>query len=170
MPFGYLEFSRAIGRDLCPPAHVCMRARAAAGGGGRPAGAGAGAGTGPGSGSGPGPGLGLGSGSLPGLIFFESGLAGMDCKHTRSATRTGSAPLRIQSARQQTAPRLLGCQQLRLLGCQQTRLLGLKGATFHWVRTRWPLLERYIKRSDLSIEDTPTPRANNSLSLFLSKF
>ena len=40
MPFGYLEFSRAIGRDLCPH----MRARAAAGGGGRPAGAGAGPG------------------------------------------------------------------------------------------------------------------------------
>ena len=83
MPFGYLEFSRAIGRDLCPPARVCVRARAAAGGG-----AGAAAGVGAGAG--------LGSGSLPGLVLFESGLAGMDCKHTR----TGPAPLRILSARQ----------------------------------------------------------------------
>ena len=54
MPFGYLEFSRAIGRELCP--HV--RARAAAGGGGRPAGSGSGSGL----------------GSLPGLVLFESGL------------------------------------------------------------------------------------------------
>ena len=73
MPFGYLEFSRAIGREPCP----IMRARAAAGGGGRPA---------PAPGSGPGPGLGLGLGSLPGLVLFESGLKGMG--------RTRSDPLR----------------------------------------------------------------------------
>ena len=89
MPFGYLEFSRAIGRDLCPPARVCVRARTAAGGG-RPAGAGAGHGLGAGSVS--------GSGSLPGLVLFESGLAGMDCKHTRSApdpNRPPTRPLRV---------------------------------------------------------------------------
>ena len=82
------------------PAHACARAPPLAAAG-RPAPV-------PGSGLG----LGLGSGSLPGLVLFESGLAGMDCKHTRSATRTGPASLRIQSARQQTAPRLLDCQQL----------------------------------------------------------
>ena len=54
MPFGYLEFSRAIGRDVCPPARVCVRARAAAGGGGgRPA---------PVTGSGSGSGFGFGFG------------------------------------------------------------------------------------------------------------
>ena len=53
-------------------AHACMRARAP------PLAAATGAG--PGS----------GSGSLPGLVFFESG---MGCEHTRSATRTRPAPL-----------------------------------------------------------------------------
>ena len=81
-------------------AHACARARAAAGGG-RPAGAGAGSG----AGSGPGPGLGLGLGSLPGLVLFEPGVAGMGY----SATRTKPDPLqpangcpreRIQTVRQ----------------------------------------------------------------------
>ena len=72
MPFGYLEFSRAIGRKPC--------ARADAGG--PPAGSG----TGTGTGSGP------GSGSLPGLVLFESGLTGMGCEHTRSAIRTAPPP------------------------------------------------------------------------------
>ena len=40
----------------------------------------------------PGPGLGSGSGSLPGLVLFESGLTGMGCEHTRSATRTRPRP------------------------------------------------------------------------------
>ena len=65
MPFGYLEFSRAKRRELCPHMQACMRTRAAAGGGG---------GGGHGSGSGSGSGLSLGSGSLPGLVLFESGL------------------------------------------------------------------------------------------------
>ena len=60
MPFGYLEFSRAIGRDLCP----CMRARRRWRR--RPAGRRLGLGLGLG--------LGSGSGSLPGLVLFESGL------------------------------------------------------------------------------------------------
>ena len=52
------------------PAHTSVRARARRRWRRRrPAGAGAG----------PGSGLGLGSGSLPGLVLFESGLAGMDC-------------------------------------------------------------------------------------------
>ena len=38
----------------------------------------------------PGSGSGSGSGSLPGLVLFESGLAGMGC----STTRTRPAPLR----------------------------------------------------------------------------
>ena len=63
MPFGYLEFSRAIGRNH---ARTCARRRWRRRR--RPAGAGAG----PGSGSGSG--LGLGSGSLPGLVLFELGL------------------------------------------------------------------------------------------------
>ena len=97
-----------------------MHTRAAAGGGG--------AGARPGSG--PGPGLGLGSGSVPGLVLFESGLTGMGCEHTRSATRTRPAPLS-------------GSKLLRLLDNQQVRLLGRTVATFRWVQTRWPLLERY---------------------------
>ena len=48
----------------------------------------------PGSGPGPGP------GSLPGLILFESGLR-VWVASIRSTTRTGPAPLRIQTARQQ---------------------------------------------------------------------
>ena len=55
MPFGYLEFSRAIRGKPCP--HV--RARVA-GCGGRPAGAASGS----------------GSGSLPGPVLFEPGLTG----------------------------------------------------------------------------------------------
>ena len=73
MPFGYLEFSRAIGRKPCPH----MRTRSpplAAAAGGRPVQV---PGSGSGSGSGPGPGPGLGSGSLPGLVLFEPGLTGM---------------------------------------------------------------------------------------------
>ena len=73
MPFGYLEFSRAKGG----------RARAAAGGG-RPAPAPV-----PVPGPGPGLGLGLGLGSLPGLVLFEPGVAGMGY----SATRTKPDPL-----------------------------------------------------------------------------
>ena len=74
VPFGYLKFSRAIGRIPCPHAR-----------------AGAGAGAGPGSGSGPG--LGSGSGSLPGLVLFELGLTGMGyAKHTRPAIRIRTAP------------------------------------------------------------------------------
>ena len=58
--------------------HVRTCARAAAGGG-RP---------------GPGPGLGLGS--LPGLVLFESGLAGKDCKHTRTGSNPpANRPLRV---------------------------------------------------------------------------
>ena len=92
MPFGYLEFSRAIGREPCPH----MRTRAAAGGGGRPA---------PALGSGSGPSL--GSGSLPGLVLFESGLTGMGyAKHTRSDIRIRTGPPTDQ----------LDSQQLRLLG------------------------------------------------------
>ena len=59
------------------PAHAGMRARAAAGGG-RPV-------PGSGSGLGLGPGLGLGLGSLPGLVLFEPGVAGMGYSATRSA-------------------------------------------------------------------------------------
>ena len=65
MPFGYLEFSRAIGRKPC--SH--MRTYA-----------GAGAGPGTGSGTGSGSGLGLGAGSLPSLVLFELGLMGMGCE------------------------------------------------------------------------------------------
>ena len=164
MPFGYLKFSRAIGRDLCPPAHVYMRA--AAGGGGRPAPV-------PGSGSGSGLGLGSGSSSLPGLVLFESGLAGMSC----SATRTRPAPLRPAnrpaplSGSEPIRQRLrtsLDYQRLRTnwtaKGCNSS---DRTVASFRWVRTCWSLLERYIKRSHLSIE---THQVNNSLSLFLSEF
>ena len=63
MPFGYLEFSRAIGRIPCP--HMRTHAPALAAAAGRP-------------GSSPGPGLGSGSGSLPGPVLFETGLTGMD--------------------------------------------------------------------------------------------
>ena len=73
-----------------PHVYACARG----GGGGRPAPVPV-----PGSGSGPGPGLSLssgsGSGSLPGLVLFESGLTGMGCEHTRSATRTRPAPLSV---------------------------------------------------------------------------
>ena len=68
-------------------ARTCRHARAraaAGGGGGRPAGAGDGAGPGP--------------GSLPGLVLFESGLAGMGC----------SAPLPKPPARQRMSENRLG--------------------------------------------------------------
>ena len=61
------------------PARTCVHARAppaAAAGRLAPA---------PVPSSGPGLGSGLGSGSLPGLILFESGLAGMGCSATRTA-------------------------------------------------------------------------------------
>ena len=129
MPFGYLEFSRAIGREPCP----IMRARAAAGGGGggRPAPAPV-----------PGPGrarvlvlvlvLGLGLGSLPGLVLFESGLKGMGRypNQTRSAPPTD--PLRCQVSnrsanRCQTSWTANGCEPVglptdaNLLDCQRLR-------------------------------------------------
>ena len=77
MPFGYLEFSRAIGRELCP--HMHARAAAGCGGGSRPAGTGAG----------PGP------GSLPGLVLFESDLTGMGCEHTRSTPDPNRPPTAV---------------------------------------------------------------------------
>ena len=44
----------------------------------------------------PGSGSGSGSGSLPGLVLFESGLAGMDCKHTRTGSNPpANRPLRV---------------------------------------------------------------------------
>ena len=61
VPFGYLEFSRAIGRKPCPH----MRTSAP-----------------------PAPVPVPGSGSLPGLVLFEPGLTGMGyADHTRSAIR-----------------------------------------------------------------------------------
>ena len=137
MPFGYLEFSRAIGREPCP----IMRARAAAGGGGggRPV---------------PVP------GSLPGLVLFESGLKGMGRypNQTRSAVRFRTdLPTGVRPVGRPMVANLLDCQRLQ---------------PFVWVRTCWPLLECYIKHSNLSIEKhtTNTPRANNSLSLSLSLY
>ena len=80
MPFGYLEFSRAIGREPCP----LMRAPPLAAAAGRPV---------PGLGSGPVLISGSGSGSLPGLVLFESGLTGMGyAKHTRSAIQIRTGP------------------------------------------------------------------------------
>ena len=77
MPFGYLEFSRAIGRKPYP--HMRTRAPPLA------------PGLGPGSGSGSG--LGEGAGSLPGLVLFKLGLTSMGyAEHTRSAIRIRTAP------------------------------------------------------------------------------
>ena len=83
MPFGYLEFSRAKRRELCP--HMQARARAAAGGGR------------------PGPGRdGFGFGFLPCLVLFESGLKGMGHSGSepdplRSATRSTPDPNRLRT-------------------------------------------------------------------------
>ena len=107
------------------PAHAGIRARASAG-------VGAGPGSGPGS----------GSGSLPGLVLFESGLAGMGC----SATRTRPAPLRYPN-------RLLANgSEPPANGCLKTVwAVGPNGcdgsvrtvATVEIWRTRKPLPERY---------------------------
>ena len=74
VPFGYLEFSRAIGRIPCP--HMRTHApplAVAASAGARP-------------GSGPGPGL--GAGALPVPVLFDPGLTGMGyADPTRSAIR-----------------------------------------------------------------------------------
>ena len=108
MPFGYLEFSRAKRRELCPHMQACARAPPLAAGGGRPV-------------------PGWGWVRVPYLAwFFLNQVSRYDPKQTRSAPELD----RTRSARQQTAPRHLDCQQLRLLGCQQTRLLGRKVATF----------------------------------------
>ena len=138
MPFGYLEFSRAIERDLCPPAHVCMRACA-------PPLAAAAAGAGPGSGPGSGSGSGLGLGSLPGLVLFESGLKGMG----RSATRTRPAP-RPDPLSGSKAP--VGQPTGATVGSNRCNGSDRTVATFRWVRTCWPLLERYILSLFLSSE------------------
>ena len=92
--------------------------------------AGAGAGAGPGSDSGSGSaaagaGRGSGSGSLPGLVLFESGLTGMGyAKHTRSAIQIRIAPVAT-------------------VGSNHCNGSDRAVATFRWVWTRWPLLERY---------------------------
>ena len=78
-------------------------------------GLGLGRGLGTGTGSGSGSESGSGSGSLPGLVLFESGLTGMGCAHTRSATRTRPAPL-------------FGSKLLQL-DSQQSHLLGRTVAT-----------------------------------------
>ena len=80
VPFGYLEFSRAIGRKPCPHARF-------AGGAGWPAGAGASAG------SGSGPGLGLVRVPYPVRFNAIPGLTGVGyAEHTRSAIRIRTAP------------------------------------------------------------------------------
>ena len=99
---------------------------------------------GPDSGSG----LGLGSGSLPGLVLFESGLTGMGCEHTRSAIRTGppTDPLRYPDPNcpaNGPALRLLGQPTVAIVGSNHCNGSDRTVATFRWVRTRWPLLERY---------------------------
>ena len=144
MPFGYLEFSRAIGREPCPlmrapPAGRC-RCRA-------------------------GLGSGSGSGSLPGLILFESGLR-VWVASIRSTTRTRPAPL-SGSERLRTSWTANGCEPVglpKVANQLDGQRLGRKVAPFRWVQICWPLLERYIKRSDLSIQKTNTKR-NLSLSL-----
>ena len=127
MPFGYLEFSRAKRRELCPHMQACARAAAAAAGRPTPA---------------PVPGLGLGSGSgsgsLPGLVLFESGLAGMGC----------SAPLPKPPARQRIRTARQRMSENRLDGWTVVQLGGCDGsvrtvATIEIWRTRKPLPERY---------------------------
>ena len=104
-----------------------------------------------GAGAGPGSGLGSGSGSLPGLVLFESGLTGMGCEHTRSATRARPAPLRIQ-----TAP--VGQPTIATVGSNRCNGSDRTVTTFRWVRTRWPL--------QFLILNTPTQQTRKfSLSL-----
>ena len=160
MPFGYLEFSRAKRRDLCP--HVRAPPLAAAG-------------RRSGSGSGSGSGLGLGLGSLPGLVLFESGPKGplpptvanlLDCQRlrTRPAPANGCVPVGLPTVANQP----VDCQRLQTNwtanshDCWVERL-----QSFVWVRTCWPLLEGYIKGSKFSIKHTTTtPNFRiNSLSL-----
>ena len=137
MPFGYLEFSRAIGRELCPHMRVrrrrrrCRcRARARA------------------------------RARVwvwvwvryPAWFFFELGLTGMGCEHTRSATRTRPAPLRIRTA-------LVGQPTVATVGSNHCNGSDRTVATFRWVQTRWPLLERFFLRH------TKTKRKSSLLSL-----
>ena len=112
----------------------------------------------PGSGSGPGLGLGSDSGSLPGLVLLELGLMGMGyAEHTRSAIRIRTDPLRYTDPNRPAK----GCrgswtanscggwvkplQRFRPNRCNYQRLqwLGRTAATIRWVRTSWPLPERY---------------------------
>ena len=107
MPFGYLEFSRAIRRDLCSPAHTYMRARRRWRRR-RPAGR-------------FGFGFGFGFGFPTGLVLFESGLrvwvASIPLRYlnrTRSAIRIRTAPP-TDPLRQRLSRQLDG-QRLRCLG------------------------------------------------------
>ena len=71
-----------------------------------------------------------------------------------------------------------GCKPVGLpkvanqLDGQRLQWLGRKVAPFRWVQICWPLLERYIKRSDLSIQNTNTKiwriflSSERSLSLY----
>ena len=106
MPFGYLEFSRAIGRKPCPQ----MRAR---GGGG---------------GSGPGPGLGSGSGSPPAAV----GPVGWPTAAVVGSNRCNGSDRTV--------------------------------ATIRWLRTRWPLPERYCA------PNSQLKQKKQNLSLSLSSF
>ena len=79
--------------------------------------------------------------ALPGLVLFESGLTGMGyAKHTRSA-------IQIRTGPPTDPPRYpdLDSQQLRLATVESNHcnVTDRTVATFRWVRTRWPLLERY---------------------------
>ena len=76
-----------------------------------------------------GSGLSLGLGSLPGLVLFESGLTGMGCEHTRPAIRIQTAPV--------------GQPTGGTVGSNRYNDSDRTVATFRWVQTRWPLLERY---------------------------
>ena len=163
MPFGYLEFSRAIGRELCPHMRACARA---------PPLAATAAAAGPGAGSGPGPGP--GSGSLPGLVLFESGLrvwvASIPLRYpnrTRSATRTGPAPL---SGSEPTRSKTVGLPTVATVGC----VSWAANSCDCWVERLQPFVgfgpvgpswSAIYSTPNSQLKDTPTP---NEISLPLS--
>ena len=125
VPFGYLEFSRAIGREPCPI--MCARTAAGGGGGGRPV---------PGRARARARDSGPGSGSLPGLVLFEPGLTGMGyAEHTRSAIwiRTARPTAVCKPSRQLGGWTVAAVEPNRCNGSDRTV------ATVGWVRTEIPL-------------------------------
>ena len=118
VPFGYLEFSRAIRGETMPiraPEAAAGRCRSRAGSG-----------------------SGLGSGSLPGSVLFEPDLTGMDYRGSYPLRHPDpNCPAQLLSANRRE--QLGGCYLKRTVATVQIEPL----QPFGWVRTDLPLPERY---------------------------